>query len=505
LAAASSIGAGSTYTQSGGTLQGAGTLTVNGAFNWSGGSMSGGAAQTVVASGATLNITGAVSLSRRIDNFGTTTWTGTGNISTSGGGSSVVFDNKTGGQFLIQNDQSIVGDGSVAEVVVNSGTITKSVATGTTTIGTSAVTFTNNAAAVVDVQTGTLAIAGGGSSSGNFNMAAGAFLNFTGAYTLNAGASITGAGSARLVGTPTLTVGGNASVQNLLVPTGTVVTGAGDLTVNGTLTWSGGSMSTNTAKTIVASGGVIDVTGTASLGRRIEVQSGGVMRLTGAGQVNTSGGGSQVVLDNLAGGLVDIQNNNGFTGDGSVAETIVNAGTFRKSAGGGTSTISGVVDFSNTGGTLDIQSGQLTLANAFNHTGTGSVLAGVINNGGGGSSSGSLALSSGTQVNITGGTQSLAAGTSLTGAGRYRVNGGILTINGAVGADNLDVLAGTLNGSGTLTINSSMIWSGGAQSDTSGTTAIAAGKTLDITGAVSLGRRIDNFGTTTWTGTGNIS
>jgi len=42
----------------------------------------------------------------------------------------------------------------------------------------------------------------------------------------------------------------------------------------------------------------------------------------------------------------------------------------------------------------------------------------------GGSSSGSLALSSGVLLNLTGGTDTLATGSSITGAGTYQVNGG---------------------------------------------------------------------------------
>ncbi|MCM2308833.1 MAG: filamentous hemagglutinin N-terminal domain-containing protein, partial [Sulfuritalea sp.] len=133
LAQASDIGAAATMNLSGGTLQGAGNLTINGAMTWSGGTQGTNTGTTTIAAGASLNITGPVNLSRRIDNFGTTTWTGTGNIGTSGGGAQVVFDNKVGGQFLIQNDQSFQGDGGTAEVVINAGLLRKTVATGTTT------------------------------------------------------------------------------------------------------------------------------------------------------------------------------------------------------------------------------------------------------------------------------------------------------------------------------------------------------------------------------------
>jgi len=185
-----------------------------------------------------------------------------------------------------------------------------------------------------------------------------------------------------------------------------------------------------------------------SLSRLIANQ--GTINLTGTGQINTTA--AITVLDNQAGALVNIQNDNGFTGDGGANEAITNAGTFRKSAGTGTSTVS-LIDLNNTGGTLDVQTGQLTLGGAFNHTGTSSVTAGTVNAAGGGSSSGTLALSSGALVNLTGGTANLAAASSITGAGLYKVNGGTLSINGAVSADKLDLVAGgTLTGAGNLTI-----------------------------------------------------
>jgi len=84
----------------------------------------------------------------------------------------------------------------------------------------------------VDVQSGSISIGSGGTASGNFNMAAGAFTDFASSYTLNAGASVTGAGSARMVSAPTLTIAGATSVRNLDMPGG-MLTGAGNLTVGG--------------------------------------------------------------------------------------------------------------------------------------------------------------------------------------------------------------------------------------------------------------------------------
>ena len=66
----------------------------------------------------------------------------------------------------------------------------------------------------------------------------------------------------------------------------------------------------------------------------------------------------------------------------------MNSGTIRKTVATGTTTIgTSAVDLNNTGGTLDIQTGALTLTGAFNTSGAGSLSAGTVNvtNGGTGS------------------------------------------------------------------------------------------------------------------------
>src|SRR5262249_51701272 len=132
---------------------------------------------------------------------------------------------------------------------------------------------------LLDVETGTLALAGDGINSATFKVAAGATLNFTnGTYTLGAGSPLTRPGTV-LFGTPgqespsfnNTTLSGAYDVGDTTIAGGTVnftyditlprltfsggtVTGAGNVTVAGLLTWKAGTM-TGTGHT-VAEGGI---------------------------------------------------------------------------------------------------------------------------------------------------------------------------------------------------------------------------------------------------------
>ena len=153
-----------------------GTLTVTGVMNWTSGTMrpvtwnmpvasalniSGSSDKTIIANGSTV-----------VNNAGTATWTGTGNIN-------LIFDVGIGntGTFNVQGDANMIQMGGGCASFINSGTFTKSATAGTTTIELCA--FNNNS--TVSVQTGTLAISGNGqgtsSSNGNFDGSAGPALN----------------------------------------------------------------------------------------------------------------------------------------------------------------------------------------------------------------------------------------------------------------------------------------------------------------------------------------
>ncbi len=153
--AAVASAASTAFSMSGGTISGAGTLTVNGPLTWSGGTMNG---------VGTLNATGGANLSGGTKFLGDNRVVNLGGISTWSAGN---FDfqtapslvNTMGGELTTNFDGSMnrnqfSGGGSFT----NAGTFTKSGGTGTTNIG---VSFSNTG--TVNVNTGTLATNNGAS------------------------------------------------------------------------------------------------------------------------------------------------------------------------------------------------------------------------------------------------------------------------------------------------------------------------------------------------------
>src|SRR5207244_856667 len=170
-------------------------------------------------------------------------------------------------------------------------------------------------------------------------------------------------------------------------------------------------------------------------------------------------------ISNASTGTFDAQSDAqvvlGFLG----AATFSNAGTFKKSAGAGTTNI-GFGVFNNTG-LVQVQSGTLRL------------------DAGGGTHTGSFSVAAGATLEFAGTTHSLNAGSAVTGAGTVAYTGGTATIVGAgyalagttrvsgLGIANfnstastggLDLSAGTLGGSGELTVTGLATWTGGTMS-----------------------------------------
>ncbi len=199
-----------------------------------------------------------------------------------------------------------------------------------------------------------------------------------------------------------------------------------------------------------------------------------------------------------------------------------NAGTLKKSAGTGTSTINSAWTVNNTG-TIEVNTGTLSLQGGGTSTGAFNTAAGSALNFGGGtyiltgctfSNSGTLNFNAtlnfaaaatlpGT-VNFNGGTVSFAAAATLPGTVNF--NGG--TVNFAA-ATNLpgpaNLSGGSLGGGGAATFGN-LTWTGGTMTGT-GSTEVAAGTTLNITPTSSyvwLARTIDNFGAVTLGGNYNL-
>jgi hypothetical protein len=502
-------------TLSGGTLMGDGNMTVSGLVTWTGGTMQGGG-HTIANGGMAISGNNGKTLdARTLDNAGTATWTGTGNI---GMNNDAVWNNLAGSVLDAQNDATIGGGSATFN---NAGTFQKSAGTATTTLS----AYLNNSG-TVDAASGTISLPGGGFNTGTYTVEAGAALLFGGGtQSLRAGSSVSGAGNvtfsganATLAGTYTVTgtttisngtvsFDNNAAVPALTFSNGTL-TGASDLTVSTQLTWTGGTM-TGAGRTI--SNGTMTISGGGKqlIGRTLT--NAGTTTWTGTGDINVM---YDAIWNNQSGAVMDVQGDARFGTDSIFHAQGVfnNAGTFKKSAGSGTT------------------HGMLT----FNNTGTVDAASGILDLDGGGLSSGTFTTETGATLEFSGGSPFLMSASSVSGAGNvifdsetfnnlhmtiagsYNVTG-TTTFQSAAGSAppvefdhdatmaTLNLGTGTLSGAGTVTVTGTLNWTGGTLSGdgqlvTSGSMAISGsgGKNLD-------GRTLNNAGTVTWTGGGNIN
>ncbi|MEM1170047.1 MAG: calcium-binding protein [Cyanobacteria bacterium P01_H01_bin.35] len=501
------------------TLTGSGSLNITENLNWTGGTQEGGGSTTLAAGaiGNMSNTSIGLILNRTLNNQGTVNWTG-GLIQSVIG----VFNNS--GTFNIQNS------GTFPAGFNNSGTVTKSVDTGATN-------FQNifNNTGTVDVQTGTLTVQDrGGSSTGTYNIADGAILEFRGepsnAHNLNEGTTFTGQGLVQLTG-GSINVETDANSEIAIAnfeQTGGAINGTGNFRVaaptpapgetpqTSSFTWSGG-VQAGTGTTTIEAGTTANINGTdtKTLAQRT-FNNESTIAWTDTGNISAQDGAT---FNNI--GNFDIQNSQSFLGDNEDGSTFNNTGTVTKSAD------PGATDFEN---------------NTFNNTGTVDVQTGTLIVGdGSGSSTGTFNTADTTIVKFDGGSNTLNEGTTFTGQGLVQLTDGNLNVetaaNSEIAIPNFEQTGGTLGGTGNFQVanfeqtggtlggtgnfrvavptpapgetpqSSSFIWSGGSQAGT-GTTTIEAGTTANINGTDTktlAQRTFNNESTITWADTGNLS
>ena len=231
---------------------------------------------------------------------------------------------------------------------------------------------------------------------------------------------------------------------------------------------------------MIAAGAALNVSG----GGRKDLQ--GV--LENAGTTNWTGGTIQ-----LSGGTI---NNNGswtanssstlYMQGGSVAGNVFNntaTGTFTQQGAGTTQFTSSFTDV------------------AFNNAGTVNVTQGTLQLSCGGTDSAAINVSDGAAVTIDGGNYTFAAGASLNGPGTVNFSATETLADRVPVSAVLNITSGTINGVGGLTATRTVNWTGGTIA-TGGTTVIAAGATLNVSGGgwKDLQGVLENDGTANWTG-----
>ena len=476
----------------GATLAGNGTF--NGLFLWTSGTLAVGASLTVTTNGV-LDLGGSSTLilDGSLTNAGTVNWTGTGTLQFGhnyGWGNDAVgwIVNQVGAVFNVQNDQTMA-NAYGSPFFENAGSLLKSAGTNTT------ITVAFNNTGTVDVQSGTVSVSDGGSGNGQFIAEAGATLAFPTDYSVGSGAVLTGAGTNLLSG-GTFTVNGSITTSNAVLAGATLF---GNGTFNGLFLWTSGTLATGASLT-VATNGVLDLGGSSTLILDGSLTNAGTVNWTGTGTLqfgHNYGWGNDAVgwIVNQAGAVFNVQNDQTMA-NAYGSPWFSNAGLFRKSPSVGTTTVN--VAFNNTG-TLDVESGTVTVTDGGDLEGSATVVAGAQLNFTGGTFTGSAFDVSGDGMSeFTGGTATLTGTVSLVD---LSVVGGNLTVNGTI--LNLTLAGGTLAGDSTLT--GVMTWTGGS---------LAAGASLTVAtnGVLNLGGSstlildgsLTNAGTVNWTGTGTL-
>jgi hypothetical protein len=500
------VNANGVFALNGGTLAGSGSLTLAGALNWTTGTMS--ITNVTANGGITLSTTGIKSMiGGTLVNTATANWSA-GNIyfytsAVLSNAPSGIFNETFAGSMVLQTGTPIFANAGQFNVNPGSGGIASV-----------AVAFNNTSA--VNIQSGTLSLSGGGTTTGtgSFSVPSGTDLDFAGGtYNLALGSSVTGAGnfsvsSGTVNENGTFNVGGtntfSAGTANFLgaytisgntvnivagtanfMPSGAIAPGllslaGGILGASNTVTVSG--MTTWTAGTIQGNGTVNPLGGLTISGAGTKSLNGGT--LINAATATWNGGNiycyGSAVLSNAPSGTF----NETFAGTMTLqtgSPLFANAGQFNVNPGsGGTASIS--VAFNNSS-TVNIQSGTLSLSGGGTTTSTGS-----------------FSVPAGTTLDFSSGTYSLALGSSVTGAGNFSVSGATVNESGTFNVGGTNTFsAGTANFLGAYTIsgNTVNIVAGTANFMPSG--AIAPGLLSLAGGILGASNTVTVSGMTSWT------
>ncbi len=466
----------------GGTMSGPGTTNITGAFNIDNGGYP----------GTRKNLT-----SRTLNIAGTATIINSTGINLS----SAIINNQTGALFSFPSDSNLYNY-SGTNAFNNSGTVTKSAGSGTTTIE---VPFSNTGTVNANSGTLSLALAGGGTSIGSFSVVSGATLQFadSGTHTLGTGLSLTGTGTVDFY-SGTVTVNCTYNVTGTTKVSGGTTTfgsGAAVSAVGSTLSVNGGTANFNNAQAWTDPTTLtVDGSSTANFnrGQALNIPTVNVFQGT-LGGTDTLNVSNTLTWGRLyaAGGTMSGPGTTNITGafnidNGGYPGTRKNL-TSRTLNIAGTATIINSTDMNLSNATINIQTGALFIfqsdnslfnyngTNAFNNAGT------VTKSAGTGASTINVPFANTGTVNANIGTLSFtdiftnSSTGIIQGTGTLNLpTGSSFTNNGAINP----AAAGT---AGKLTISSALTKIGVVNLDIGGTTAGTTYDQLAVSGAATLG------------------
>lgn len=366
-------------------------LTLNfepGLFQWVGGRMNG-----AITNVNDLTISGGagVAMSVLFENAGVFHHNGAANMGMSQGNNGARFQNLPGATYRLENSGGIVPvDCCTTPNFDNFGTFTKVNNSGNSLIS----VFFNNLGGLIDIESGSLTLQNSGSSSNStFTVSAGAVVDVTGSQSPTWSGRMTGRGQ------------GTVAFNN-----GTINTSSGvvlDFT-NNLFQWAGGTLSG-----AYSNANVVSISGVNGVRLAGTFDNGSLVRHTGLGQLGLSQGGGGAVFHNLPNGIYQLETNANIVPiDCCTTPTFENRGLFHKMSGG-TSLIS--IFFNSLGGTVQVDAGQLTLANSST------------------SSNATFNVAAGAVVDLTSGNAPNWYGRLTgTGAGQIQLNNGQINANNFV-------------------------------------------------------------------------
>ena len=325
LAHASVVNSNGVLGLNGGSVNGAGTLTINGLLQWNGGSTGPGSSLVVMPNGV-VNIESGTTFQGAVTNFGTVNWlAGSVGINTNSG-TTGVFWNEAGALFDIQCSQNLVY-GISLPTFHNAGLIRKELVAGSTSFG----VFLNNSG-TVQAKAGTLNFPYGTDLGGTFQADSGAAIVFTGgAYGLSSPPNFQGPGLVQMTG-GTLTLN---AFTGLFTLNGIGLDGQSTVSATGTILLNGSSLNAGASLTVL-SNGVLNIQSATTFQGAV-TNFGTVNWLGGNVGINTNSGTTGVFW-NEAGALFDIQCSQNLV-YGISLPTFHNAGLIRKSLDSGTTSI----------------------------------------------------------------------------------------------------------------------------------------------------------------------
>ncbi len=318
------------------------------------------------------------------------------------------------------------------------------------------------------------------------------FINTAKTVALNASATIKSlncATSLTQIG-GTLTISAASYVNGAWVlDSNCILSGAGDLTLSGNSTWSGGNI-IGSGKLRIAAGATLAITTNGFRQYARQVENSGTVVWSGANGVDTGAGASWT---NLAGSSFDAQANNQMWGGNFTPFTNQPNSTFKRSTGSGTVVFGEA--FNHQAGPITISSGILQLVaggiwpNDVTFTGNLHLTRGTF----------ALQKVSGDRLTVANTNDPGATVTASLEVTELNQTGSTLNISGTSSAGKWTMSGGLLDGAGDLTVAGASTWSSGLLTGT-GKLLIAGKLAMTTINPLQYARPIENSGEVVWTG-----